>query len=125
VVSDLGVSRVEMSVQSCEQHQQNDVVGQEPSEEEASRSVCGDPKRLGDLHAEALRAMQSNSTDVASLNAMLRRLLKDIRIDIEAGELFVEWLNGKVNVLTTIGGEVDLPRICGERFQVYAACLSN
>ena len=23
------------------------------------------------------------------------------------------------------GGEVDLPRICGERFQVYAACLSN
>jgi len=100
VVSDLGVSPVEMSVQSCEQHQQNDVVGQEPSEEEASRSVYGDPKRLGDLQAEALWAMQSNSTDAASLNASLRRLFTDIRVDIEASELFVEWLNGKVTVLT-------------------------
>jgi hypothetical protein len=39
-------------------------------------------------------------TDAAGINAILRRVFKDIRVDIEAGELFVKWLNGKVSVLT-------------------------
>ena len=28
-------------------------------------------------------------------------------------------------ILRTGARRLDLPRICGERFQVYAACLSN
>jgi DNA invertase Pin-like site-specific DNA recombinase len=70
-------------------------------EEEASRSVYGNAKRMAERTAEALRGMQRNTTtDAASLNATLRRLFKGIKIDIEAQEVWVTWLDGRVSVLT-------------------------
>lgn len=68
--------------------------------EEASKAVYGDAKRLAKLSSEALQALTDKSPDAAKLNGLLRRMFELVRVDIEAGEVFCKWLDGKVSVLT-------------------------
>jgi hypothetical protein len=67
--------------------------------EEASKAVYGDAQRIAKLSAETLEALQT-SMDAAGINSLLRRLFKSLKIDIEAAEVWAEWHNGKVSVLT-------------------------
>lgn len=60
-------------------------------DQEASKAVYGDAKRMAELTTEAQRALRSNTTDAATVNGLLRRLFKSLKIDIEAREVFVEW----------------------------------
>ena len=46
------------------------------------------------------RAGLKASNDASALNGSLRRRFKGIKIDIEANEIFCEWLDGKTSVLT-------------------------
>jgi DNA invertase Pin-like site-specific DNA recombinase len=91
--------------------------------EEASKAVYSNAKRMGERQAEARAAIggatiglsfadrlkgvplglashRKAAPDAATLNGLLRRLFKGIKIDIEASEIFCEWLDGKTSVLT-------------------------
>jgi len=68
-------------------------------EDEASKAVYGNAKRIAERTVEA-RAALKGKTDASGVNASLRRLFKSVKIDIEAGEIFAEWLDGRVSTLT-------------------------
>jgi DNA invertase Pin-like site-specific DNA recombinase len=92
--------------------------------EEASRAGYGDAQRMGERLAEAKAALggaviglsfaerlasgsmvptvyeRRGPATAETVNASLRRLFKGIKIDIEAGEVFATWLDGRVSVLT-------------------------
>jgi DNA invertase Pin-like site-specific DNA recombinase len=69
-------------------------------QEEASKAVYGDTKRMAELTTEVRQAVKQASTDAASINGLLRRLFKGIKIDIEAAEIWATWMDGRVSVLT-------------------------
>jgi hypothetical protein len=69
-------------------------------DEEAAKAVYGDAKRMSELTVEAKRAMTSRNTDAATVNGLLRRIFKNIKIDLENSEVWCEWQSGKVSVLT-------------------------
>jgi DNA invertase Pin-like site-specific DNA recombinase len=69
-------------------------------EEEAVKAVYGDAKRMSELTVEVKAALKSRSADAATINGLLRRMFKSLKVDIEAGEVFATWMDGKVSVLT-------------------------
>jgi DNA invertase Pin-like site-specific DNA recombinase len=69
-------------------------------EVEASKAVYGDSKRMAELTTEVKAALKSRSADAATINGLLRRMFKSLKVDIEAGEVFAEWQDGKMSVLT-------------------------
>jgi hypothetical protein len=54
---------------------------------------------MGERLIEARQGLKA-SMDAEALNGLLRRLIKGIKIDIEAHENFCEWQDGKISVLT-------------------------
>jgi hypothetical protein len=55
---------------------------------------------MAELTVEVKAALKRSSTDAATINGLLRRMFKGIKIDIEANEIWAEWLDGKTSVLT-------------------------
>ena len=90
--------------------------------EEAGKAVYANSQRMAGLMVEARAALggasigpsfadrmkgvpvglatdRKVSPDALAVNGLLRRLFKGIKIDIDAGEVFCEWQDGKVSVL--------------------------
>ena len=52
-------------------------------------------KRMTERTIEARAAMKGTVDPLEAMNGILRRLFKGLKMDIEAGESFAEWLDGK------------------------------
>jgi hypothetical protein len=48
------------------------------------------------------RVAMKGTVDPLAMNGILRRLLKGLKFDIEAGEIFAKWLDGKVSLYREI-----------------------
>ncbi len=69
-------------------------------EVEAAKAVYGDAKRMAELTTEVKAALKRPRTDATTINGLLRRMFKSLKVDIEGNEIFAEWQDGKVSVLT-------------------------